>query len=262
MEQPIQARSNSTLRIATWNVEYASTNRNLQRLALIHAADADIWVLTETQDGLDLGSSYSALHSDPRPDKRPPARWVTIWSRHPLIERVAVRDPMRTAAALYATSLGKVLVYGTVMPWHSDRGPTGAAPNWTEHHRVVPEQSNEWNELRERYADAALCTAGDFNMTLGGRCTYGTMEGRRSLLEGLAASGLACVTRTEHVPHGKLAHPHIDHICVPDRWAAGSRVVEAWPGTIDGVRLSDHSAVVVEVVSDRDPRSLLGGEEI
>ena len=51
-----------------------------------------------------------------------------------------MRDPIRTAAALYATPLGKVLVYGTVMPWSSDRGLTGAAPYWAEHHRVVPEQ--------------------------------------------------------------------------------------------------------------------------
>ena len=39
---------NRALRIGTWNVEYASAARNPQRLSLLHAADADIWVLTET----------------------------------------------------------------------------------------------------------------------------------------------------------------------------------------------------------------------
>ena len=41
--------------------------------------------------------------------------------------------------------------------------------------------------------------------------------------------------------------PHIDHICVPEAWAERTTVVDAWPGTIDGVRLSDHSAVVIEI---------------
>jgi hypothetical protein len=35
------------------------------------AADADIWVLTETRDGLELGAGYSAVHSEPRPKKPP-----------------------------------------------------------------------------------------------------------------------------------------------------------------------------------------------
>ena len=88
--------------IGTWNVGYASTARNPQRLHLIEKADTDIWVLTETQDGLNLGlgGSYSAVHSEPHPQKPAPARWVTIWSRHPLIDRVRVRDPIRTTAAL------------------------------------------------------------------------------------------------------------------------------------------------------------------
>ena len=91
---------------------------------------------------------------------------------------------------VYATPLGKVLVYGTVMPWHSDRGPTDAAPNWTEHHRVVSEQVREWSELRDQHGDAAICAAGDFNMTLGGGYPYGTPEGRRLLEEGLLGAGL------------------------------------------------------------------------
>jgi len=49
----------------------------------------------------------------------------------------------------------------------------------------------------------------------------------------------------EHVP--RLAKPHIDHICVPEVWAERSRVVDGWPGTVGGVRLSDHSAVVIEI---------------
>ena len=233
------------LRIGTWNVEYATPPKNAERLALLQAADADIWVLTETQDGLDLGASYHAACSELR--QTPPARWVSIWSRHPLIKQLGVRDPIRTAAALYATPLGKLLVYGTVMPWQSDRGPSDAEPYWAEHHRVIPEQADEWKALVGRCPDAALCVAGDLNMNLGGEHYYGTARGTELLKKGLANAGLACVTHTEQMPSGKLAEPHIDHICVPEAWAQRAQVVEAWPGTIDGVRLSDHSAIVVEV---------------
>ena len=51
----------------------------------------------------------------------------------------------------------------------------------------------------------------------------------------------------EHIRPGKLATPHIDHTCVPEAWAERTTVVDAWPGTIEGVRLSDHSAVVIEI---------------
>lgn len=98
-----------------------------------------------------------------------------------------------------------------------------------------------------RYPDAALCVAGDLNMNLGGKHYYGTARGRELLEEGLANAGLACVTHTERVPPGKLVEPHIDHVCLPHSWAERASVVDAWPGTIDGVRLSDHSAILVEV---------------
>jgi hypothetical protein len=231
------------LRIATWNVEYASDAKNPQRLALIEGANTDIWVLTETQDGLDLGSSYNAVHSEPRPKKPSTARWVSIWSRQPLIERVPVRDPIRTSAALYATSLGRLLIYGTVMPWPADRGPSGTAPKWVEQRRVVREQAQEWKDLRDRFPTVAMCVAGDFNMTVGGRIVRD--EAKKILQDGLSAARLSCVTRAERIPG--MVKPLIDHICLPEAWALRSRVVEAWSGTIDGVRLSDHSAVVIEV---------------
>ena len=235
------------MRIGTWNVEHAAVPaKNARRRELLIAADADIWVLTETRDALDLGPTHFAVHSDPRPKTRVGERWVSIWSRLPLLERVPVRDPSRTVCALFDAPSGPLLVYGAVMPWHADYGVEGTAKGWTEQYRVVPEQASEGAALRERSPRAALCVAGDFNMSLGGAHYYGTKRGRELLQAGLDGAGLACVTRTEHVPPGLLKWPHIDHVAVPVEWAGRSHVVAAWPGTIDGVRLSDHSAVVVE----------------
>ena len=168
----------TNFRIATWNIERAVPARTEGLLARIGAANADIWVLTETRDSFNVGGRYSPVHSDLQPGTLISGRWVTIWSRWPCIERVATRDPIRTAAALYDTPLGKLLVYGTVLPWHSDRGPSGDAENWAEHHRVIPEQAEEWVTLGATHPDAALCVAGDLNMNLGGERYYGTARGR------------------------------------------------------------------------------------
>jgi hypothetical protein len=235
------------MRLATWNLEHASVGKNPRRTELLLSAAADVWVLTETRDSLALSPTHSAVHSDPRPRTRVGERWVSLWSRFPLLARVEVRDPSRTVCALFDAPSGPLLVYGTVMPWHADRGPDDAAKGWTEQHRVVPEQAAEWKALRDAHPNAALVVAGDFNMSLGGPRYYGTKLGKQLLEVGLTGAGLACVTRTEDVPVGLLGKPHIDHIAVPAAWSSRSRVVAAWPGTIDGVRLSDHSAIVVEI---------------
>ena len=56
----------TTLRIGTWNVAYASVVKNQQRLERLKAANADIWVLTETRDELDLRPQHNAISSKPR----------------------------------------------------------------------------------------------------------------------------------------------------------------------------------------------------
>jgi endonuclease/exonuclease/phosphatase family metal-dependent hydrolase len=97
--------------------------------------------------------------------------------------------------------------------------------------------------------------AGDLNTDLGGAAYYGTKLGRAALVDGLRAAELVCLTSTDRVPEGRLEHPPIDHICVSAAIGGGASVVEAWNGTTpDGVRLSDHSALVVELDSPR-PRN-------
>jgi hypothetical protein len=81
-----------------------------------------------------------------------------------------------------------LLVFGTVLPWHSDPGPEEGvkAPSWSEHYRVIREQDEEWSALRDSNPELALCVAGDLNVNLGGKHFYGTREGR-------GLSGFPCV---------------------------------------------------------------------
>ena len=237
------------MRIGTWNVEYAAgPSKNEQRLARMRKASADIWILTETHDSLVLGDEYHVLSTTPRPHGRAGARWVAIASVFPFTRTIATRDPVRTVAGMIETPLGALIIYGTVMPWHTDPGPSGDSRSWVEHHRVLPEQAAEWEALRASHPGVHVCAAGDFNTDVGGPHYYGTKRGRAALVEGLRAADLVCLTSTDRVPDGWLGHSPIDHICVSAPLSVGASVVEAWNGTTsDGVRLSDHSALVVEL---------------
>lgn len=235
------------LRIGTWNVEYAKvTEKNRLRVKRLQWADADVWVLTETHDRLDLQSEgYAAVSSAPTRDDE--GRWVTIWTRFPVLAPIQTDDKERTTAAIVASSVGPLLVYGTVLPWHSDRGGSGAARNWAEHHRVIPEQGAEWVRLRGRHPETKLVVAGDLNTTVGCSTYYGTKLGRGLLGEALDRAALVCATREEVRPPGLVEHAFIDHVC-PDRaFASSTRIVDAWEGVVGGLKLSDHSGVVVEI---------------
>ena len=134
-------RFDDSMRLGTWNVEYAAVRaKNDRRLARLRDMDADIWVLTETHDDLDLGRDYEAVSTIQRPAQRTGARWTTIWSRFRVARLLAVEDANRTVAALVESPMGPLVVFRTVLPWQSDRGPDGTAKGWTEHHRVVPMQ--------------------------------------------------------------------------------------------------------------------------
>lgn len=241
----------ASLRIGTWNVEYAAgAERNARRRQRLLDARADIWVLTETHDDLDLGPPFEAVSTEQRPTGRGGGRWTSIWSRFPVVERLVVDDPVRTVAAIVDAPGGPIVVYGTVLPWHSDPGPDESTPAraWAEQDRVLTLQIAEWRRLRERFPGLPLVVAGDLNMNLGGRHYYGTARGRLALREGLAELRLACVTEWEGIPAGSLRYPPIDHLIAPAEWAPRTTVVAAWEGTgADGVKLSDHSGVVAEV---------------
>jgi hypothetical protein len=137
------------MRIGTWNVEYAWPSRLKALREVLSANLADIWILTETHDDLSPPNCDHVAHSAPRPRNwsgvRPGSRWVSIWSRFPIIARAQhLSDTARTVSALLDIGRDRtVLVYGTVMPWKGDRGIDG----WSEHHRVIPEQCAEWLQL-------------------------------------------------------------------------------------------------------------------
>ncbi|MXG91209.1 endonuclease/exonuclease/phosphatase family protein [Nocardioides flavescens] len=249
------------LRIGTWNVQYArGVDKNQARLDHLTSLDADVWVLTETHDELDLSSTHTAVSTEDR-YVTPGGRWTTVWTSLPVLERLPVGDPRRCVAVrLGAGRAGELVVYGAVLPWNGDAGPDPSRParGWDEFYRVVPEQGREWASLRDRYPDATLVVAGDLNHDLGGPHYYGTRAGRALLREHLDAAGLDCLTATDRFEPGILEHPPIDHVCAgPAHGRSLTSTADGWDKVIRGVRLSDHGGTLVSlgVHSERPGRS-------
>lgn len=240
------------MRIGTWNVEYAAgASKNARRLEILRSNPADIWVLTETHDDLDLCASHETMRSQQRPNRRKGERWATIWSSFPIRSTIPVNDEERTVAALVDTPSGPLMIFGTVLPWQFDRGkhPDGTVVrSWSEQYRVIDEQTKEWSALRNAHPGVPLCVAGDLNLNLGGPHWYGTDRGRGAMWEAMRQNGLICCTEYNSIPRGLLAHPPIDHVLISENLAVDSRVAAAWEGKAsNGVRLSDHSGLVVEL---------------
>lgn len=237
-----------TLTVATWNVEYAAgAERNARRAKLIQDADADVVVLTETHDELCLSDYRAESTLLRRGGARQGARWTTIWSRLEVRRRIGTADPQRTVAVELE---GDVIVYGTVLPWHTDTGPSGNKQvNWSEYRRVVPIQGAEWRALRKQHPGHTLIVAGDFNQSLGDRHFYGGRELRQLLESECTSADLVVFTGLAH-QQAPLTHPAIDHIAVapPAGLSAHAQSVTGWHGEWEGPgRLSDHSAVEVTV---------------
>jgi endonuclease/exonuclease/phosphatase family metal-dependent hydrolase len=122
---------------------------------------------------------------------------------------------------------------------------------WKVHHEQIERQAQDWRTLRELHPHAALVVAGDFNQDRDGSGWYGTRRGRDLLSRALEGANLACVTDEDVVASGKLRASHlVDHIAVCRRWSAGFDAhLSCWEKTDqDGVRLSDHPTVVVDLV--------------
>lgn len=236
------------MRIGTWNVEYADQSR-LDVLGQVLANNsADIWVLTETHDDLVPAGCTHVAHSEPRPKNwwriRPGSRWVSIWSKYPIIKKLVLDsgDNERTVIALIDLGDARtLLVYGTVLPWKDDRKISG----WAEHERVIPMQCAEWSELREMYPEAALCIAGDLNTDMADGRRYGSVKGIAALRAGFTEIDTFCATEPDRFPAGLLPIMPIDHIALPVEWRNITSVAAAWPA--DKANLSDHSGMVVEV---------------
>jgi len=250
------------VRIATWNIERPSSQlneRSLRILEKIREINADIWILTEAHDSIRPGPDYQEASTPPVTGSpifhRDGEHKTTIWSRWLIVAGVEPSTPIRAACPILETPLGRLVVYGTVLPYHGARWPYGTPRNWDAHYAAIATQGADWSRLRRDYPLDGLCVAGDFNQNRPVRTTYGTRWGRVLLDLALKESDLVGVTQSDFAIARKLPQDafdlltdSIDHICLNSLWAEKVTKVGIWPGqTAAGEYLSDHSGVFIDL---------------
>lgn len=230
------------MKIATWNLERPSQKSQARRKAQVNRmrhVRADVWVLTETCSSVALDGYQSAAtpSSGGRfgPTESAAAIWVpTDWGMKP----VASTFLWIVVEATPASSHRPLLVIGTIIPNHAERGL------WGSRAQEAARQATEWTRLRREYPDHRFIVAGDLNMTLHSDVGYGCAAGRTAVRDGLVGAGLICATAVDirESQHGGVSRGNIDHICIDGR----SRIRCAPSAWFDR-DLSDHNGIAVEV---------------
>ena len=243
-----------TLTISNWNLEriHPSQKRLSEIRRYFSESDANIWFLTETHIEVSPSEGFFPCFSgSPERHSEEGERWVAIWSRwpvEPLDEFVS--DPTRCAAGIIQNSpFGELMVYGTVLPWSNDwRGIPGV--NGQAFEAALDLQKRDWLALKEKFPNATLILAGDFNQDLASWHYYGSKR-KRSLLESaLLECELIALTSGTSDPIARNSSPMacIDHICISAKSDWNLDSTTRWPNTSMPIAsLSDHFGVSIQI---------------
>ena len=250
-------------KISTWNLERPRPNTKKTGLAIekIFEENSDIIVLTETSNAVDLSSTYPYSISTKPYERTPTEQWVTIWSKWQIVEQLKTVDNQRTVCGIVESPFGKIILYGTIVPYHM-AGVSGVRygnlnyKTWEYHEKDLYAQSENWLELRKSNENLPLIVAGDFNQTRFNGIGYGTKKIRKVLTQILKELEMNCVTEidfsknylTEDPRKGKT-RSNIDHICVSNSLinSLKSYNAGAWNHfTENGQFMSDHNGVYLE----------------
>ena len=217
------------MKIATWNLERPNGTHKRNQLIVdaLREVDADILILTETNEMLDYPNCYQGYHTALLPSNyyKKGERRVSIYSKYETIGSFPTFRDDTSICITFNTPLGNLAVYGTVIGIYGNR-----RKDFIDDLELILQDIDRISSLEN------LCVAGDFNMSWDNY--YFTAESRRKMNESFLRNGL--VNLTGDVPQ------NIDHIVLGEQFAEGKHVlVSAW--NLDK-KLSDHVGVCVEVL--------------
>jgi len=244
-------------RIATWNLDHASNKSRPigPQIEQIRSIDADVWVLTETCDKVDLSA---AGYQSATPSRRNKYKnfWTTAWGRPPFStgKNIATHDDETVTCVEVETPKGPLILYGTILTWRNDRGSRGTSRAWVEHHKAIHAHGDDWIRLRALHPGQPFIVAGDFNQTRDGSRKYCSTDSVEMLTAQLERNDLVCVTEEDFGKAGKLGidpkkgyyRHNVDHICLTSSLQALS--IGAWDHFSAEHELSDHNGVFADVV--------------
>ena len=203
------------MRISTWNVERLKHHDALDKiLSTIEQAQADILVLTETDERIKLKYRYGfhtpKLHDAPS-DYCLPDRYkdytlsdvyavtenrVSIYSNYPGINQYETYDKYTALCIELETEIGNLIVYGTII---------GVIGNRDESFKQdILRQTKDYERLSKI---GNICICGDYNCSFVDNY-YFTNFGREKLNTSFAKNNIALITRNqpECIDHIALSH--------------------------------------------------------
>ena len=227
------------MKIATWNLERPKKNshKTVEIISILKTLNADIIVLTETNDFIDLGSEYHVFHTDilqdPNINYKPGERRVSIFSKYPQSESVKSFETFNAQTSICInlnTSLGELAVYGTIIGIYGNREKSFKTDLALQRIDIENVSYNKEN----------FCFIGDFNLSFSDN--YYFTKGRDKLKTTFNICGLHNYT-TE-------LKENIDHIVLTEKFVGERNIIwSEWNDTKNKqTRLSDHKGVMIEII--------------
>jgi len=230
------------MRIATWNLERPTKNgkKNAEIIKTLKGLDADILILTEANECIDLGSEYEYYMTEVPysvPGKviyKEGERRVIICvtKKYTSKQRDYTYDPQTTICIEVETESKRLAIYGTIIGVYGNKGD--------QFKEGLAAQINDFKKIPK---EMPLCIAGDYNMTFSDN--YYKTDPERNMLAD-AFIKLKMYNLTSAIPD------NIDHITVSRSLLTG-RSLKIASFNIDKAgkinkKLSDHMGVMVEIL--------------
>jgi endonuclease/exonuclease/phosphatase family metal-dependent hydrolase len=217
------------MKIATWNVERVSnpSKRHKSIVEKLENIQADILVLTETIENIELKTSYHQIHTSNLCDSayKPFEKRVSVFTKYEIIQQINTHQHNTAVCATVKAPIGALTVYGTIIGIHGNRRQSFKADLELQIEDYIKiAQSNN------------LCIIGDLNMSFADNY-YFTNEGRQKLES--TFEKLQLTNLTKDIPE------NIDHIVLASALAKDKKVViDVWNRD---KKLSDHIGVAVTI---------------
>jgi exonuclease III len=221
------------MKIATWNLERPTKNgyRTSRILQYLRKLNADILILTETNEFIDLGNEYESFHTENflGPFYNPGDRQVSIFSKYPVARHISTFRADTSLCLEINTPLGEIIIYATIIGNFGNKGD--------QFKLDLEKQILDFQSIGKT---KNFCIIGDFNISFSDNI-YFTKEGREKLKNSFELLGMKIMT--EQITN------NIDHIVLKKDFFENRKIMNGFWNAIENKkeRLSDHKGVYVEI---------------
>jgi exonuclease III len=193
------------MKIATWNLERLDKRKTKEILDILIKLNADIIVLTETNDAIQI-DNYNCIATSPLPrfydniQYKDGENRVSILTKFNVIKQHETFDNFTSVCADILTPFGSLTVYGSIIGVFANKQP-----------RFDNDLNGQIADIENLARDRDFCMAGDFNVTFSGR-PWPSKKARQLLNETFEKLGLTNTTQniTDTVDHIVLSKSLIE----------------------------------------------------